>query len=279
MRKTIIFSALLILSASAFSQSNLAVKYKVSNRASDNGSINSSEMVLVANPQNSLYYNTESLYCDSCNSTPEGKARLHEIQMKAWTVVHPDGTVTLDGRKLGLVPEKKEYLYVSKNRDSGMLEVYDYKGGELVYYDEPLTEMQWTIAEDSIKTINGYECIMAISDYHGRTWKAWFTPEIPLQEGPWKLHGLPGLILRAEGGDVFCIEVEEVGHTNYEVPGVYSKDQYSKSERKKILADYEHYINNLESILSAQGVKINGDGSPANVPKYDRKRKAWETDY
>jgi len=257
----------------------MAVKYNVSNRATDSGNIHSFGMVLVANPQKSLYYNTESLYCDSCNSTPEGKAKLREIQMKAWRVIQPDGTVTLDGRKLGLVPEKKEFLYVSKNRENGNIDVYDYKAAELYQYSEPISEMEWTIVEDSTKTILGYECFMSQSNYHGRTWTAWFTPEIPIQDGPWKLRGLPGLILQANGGDDFIIEATEIGGTSQPVPTVYSINDYEKGERRQILANHEHYINNLESILSAQGVKINGDGTPANLPKYDRQRKAWETDY
>lgn len=260
-------------------QDNIAIKYNVSNRATDSGNIHSYSMVLVTNPHRSLYYNTESLYCDSCNSTPEGKAKLRKIQMKAWTVVHPDGSVTLDGRKLGLVPEKKEYLYVSKNRETGIVDVYDYKAGELMRYSEPVSEMEWSIEGDSTKNILGYECIMAQSDYHGRIWKVWFSPDVPLQDGPWKLRGLPGLILKADGGNDFMIEAEEIGGTTHDVPDVYSKNEYNKGDRRKILADHEYYINNLESIMAAEGIKINSDGSPANLPKYDRQRKAWETDY
>lgn len=270
---------LLSITAATFAQHNVAVKYNVSNRDSDRGVLVKSEMVLITNPQQSLYYNTMSQYVDSCESTPEGAAKLREIQMKAWRVVQPDGTVTYDGRKLGLAPEKKEFLYVQKNFADGEQTVYDYKGGGLFRYDEPLSEMTWEIKEDSVNNILGYECIMAESDYHGRRWKVWFTADIPLADGPWKLHGLPGIILKADGGDDFLIQATEIGTTSLDVPPVYSVKDYQKGERKKILSDHEHYINNLESIMSAQGIKMNADGSPANLPKYNRQQKAWETDY
>lgn len=71
----------------------------------------------------------------------------------------------------------------------------------------------------------------------------------------------------------------EVGVTKQPVPGVYSVDQYEKGERRKLLAEKEYYYNNLESMLAAQGIRLNGDGSSANLPKYNRQKRAWETDY
>lgn len=279
MKKVLTLFSVCLVSLIADAQQNLAVKYTASNRGSDSGDIINTEMMLVADGLRSLYYNKMSLYVDSCCSTPEGKAKLREVQLKAWRVVHPDGTVTYDGRKLGLAPEKKKYLYVEKNNNSRSLTVYDRKGEGLFYYTEPFDEQSWEIIEDSTKNILGYECMKAETDYHGRRWTAWFTPEIPVQDGPWKLHGLPGLVIEAYGGDDFRLIATEIGSTAYAVPEVYSVDGYEKGERKKILADHEHYINNLESILAAQGIKLNGDGTPANLPKFDRKRKAWETDY
>lgn len=58
-------------------------------------------------------------------------------------------------------------------------------------------DLNWKITQES-KTIAGYNCLKATTNYRGREWTAWFTPEIPLSFGPWKLHGLPGLILEAQ---------------------------------------------------------------------------------
>lgn len=55
----------------------------------------------------------------------------------------------------------------------------------------------WTPVADSSAVILGYQCSMAVATYKGRTWYAWYAEDIPLDAGPWKLGGLPGLILRA----------------------------------------------------------------------------------
>lgn len=279
MRQLITILPMCLVAITAIAQNNLVVEYDVTTRDSDSGKPFTQKMTLVAGAEKSLYFDKMSLYVDSCESTPEGRAKLREIQMKAWRVVQPDGTVTMDGRKLGLAPEKKEFLYVEKEYAKGNMTVYDFKAGDLWRYEEPMSEMEWAIIEDSTKNILGFECLMARTDYHGRTWTVWFSPEIPGSDGPWKLHGLPGLILTAEAGDGFIIETTEVGFTRQAVPPVYSTKDYTKGERKQILADHEHYVNNLESMMAAQGIKMNADGSPANLPKYDRQRKAWETDY
>lgn len=279
MKKIITSLTLCFVAVAAMAQNNVVVEYNVTTRDTDSGEACTDKMTLVAGLDKSLYFNKTSLYVDSCNSTPEGKAKLREIQLKAWRVVQPDGTVTYDGRKLGLAPEKTEFLYVAKEPVNGNLSVYDFKAGEMWRYDEPMSDMKWTIIEDSLKNILGYECFMAKTDYHGRKWTVWFSPEIPIHDGPWKLHGLPGMILNAEGGDGFIIEATEVGSTRQSIPAVYSVNDYTKGERKQILADHEHYVNNFESMMAAQGIKLNADGASANLPKYDRQRRSWETDY
>lgn len=55
----------------------------------------------------------------------------------------------------------------------------------------------WQLIPDSTTTIIGYHCQLAKTNFKGRTWLAWYAEDIPVSEGPWKLCGLPGLILRA----------------------------------------------------------------------------------
>ena len=53
----------------------------------------------------------------------------------------------------------------------------------------------WNIISDSDSTIQGYNCIKATTKFAGRNYIAWFSPDIPINDGPYKFHGLPGLIL------------------------------------------------------------------------------------
>lgn len=54
----------------------------------------------------------------------------------------------------------------------------------------------WNIT-DSTKKIGKFKSIMATTHFRGRDYTVWFTTEIPVPYGPWKLVGLPGLILQA----------------------------------------------------------------------------------
>lgn len=61
-----------------------------------------------------------------------------------------------------------------------------------VNIDSPL---KWKILPDKEKFEN-YEVQKAEVDYGGRHWTAWFTQQIPISEGPYIFHGLPGLIVK-----------------------------------------------------------------------------------
>jgi len=62
-------------------------------------------------------------------------------------------------------------------------------------YEEPKSQFSWTILEDTL-SIGGIRCQKATTEFGGRKWVAWFAPSIPINEGPYKFNGLPGLIFR-----------------------------------------------------------------------------------
>lgn len=96
-----------------------------------------------------------------------------------------------------------ESMLIFKNRkdnevitiDEGPLEGFD----TFTYFKliEQLPPSKWEVAKDTC-TILGYSCHKAFTSFRGRNYGVWFTMDIPINEGPWKLYGLPGLILRGE---------------------------------------------------------------------------------
>ncbi|MGY4537839.1 GLPGLI family protein [Mucilaginibacter sp. UYNi724] len=62
--------------------------------------------------------------------------------------------------------------------------------------EENLPRISWKITKDK-KDIGKLNCIKAICNFRGRNYEAWFCEEIPVSAGPWKLQGLPGLIIEA----------------------------------------------------------------------------------
>lgn len=62
---------------------------------------------------------------------------------------------------------------------------------------EEVPKIEWEIKEE-FKKINTLNCQKAIGYFRGRTYTVWFSNDIPVPYGPWKLQGLPGLILEAK---------------------------------------------------------------------------------
>ncbi len=95
---------------------------------------------------------------------------------------------------------------------------------------EDIEAPDWQIISDSSATIIGYSCQLAKANFKGRTWYAWYSEDIPISEGPWKLYGLPGLILRAyDGQQQFYLDAIGLEDLKGKEPLKYAKSE-SKAE-------------------------------------------------
>lgn len=63
-------------------------------------------------------------------------------------------------------------------------------------YSEDL-KFNWKILNEKQK-IGEYNTQKATTEFGGRKWTAWFSTDIPFQDGPYKFSGLPGLIVKIE---------------------------------------------------------------------------------
>lgn len=176
------------------------------------------------------------------------------------------------------LPRKTENIYVLKTSSDSTLTVYDILSDEPVYYTEKFSEMSWEIG-DSTKNVLGYECAMATTDYHGRTWTAWFAPEIPIADGPWKFRGLPGLILEVSVPSGIGFYADGVVMTDRAIGKIYGVDKYEKSDRKEILRARRAMYDNPQGALAAKGIKVKVVTAPTSLSASDEKFDFIETDY
>lgn len=270
-----LFSMIALTAATAVAQTaDIEVSYSY-RTISPKGVERTREYRLLANPHQSKYFNPNSEHIDSLCSTPQGKEQLDEVKKSAIRSMIAQGMIKIEADKF---PYKNIYLYVVKSVSDSTIIVYDHiSRDELVYYTEPYSEMTWTIGENT-KNILGYDCTEATTDYHGRTWTAWFTPDIPISDGPWKFLGLPGLILEvSEPSGLYTFTAEGLEKSGRPIPAMYSAGSYDKTDRKTLLRAHRKALDNPMGALNAKGMRV--QVNPSDLPKFDPNRDLIETDY
>ncbi|REC72165.1 GLPGLI family protein [Chryseobacterium elymi] len=100
-------------------------------------------------------------------------------------------------------------------------------------YSEDL-KFNWNILNDKQK-IGEYNTQKATTEFGGRKWTAWFSTDLPFQDGPYKFFGLPGLIVKIEDDQ-----------KNY---------SWVLQGNKKV-KDYTEY-SYIENLMQAKGGKVN----------------------
>ena len=138
---------------------------------------------------------------------------------------------------LSTLPARYGALVIYNNYPEGKSTIHDAVFMDYYIFEDDNLPQQWTIISDSVKTILGYTCQKATCSYRGRNYEAWYNPDLPVNAGPWKFSGLPGLIMSVQ---------DTKGHYTFEIKGLmkvkepieyieYSNRKYSHSDRKTFL--------------------------------------------
>lgn len=274
MNRVIAIIALCFVAIAAVAQqkADIEVSYDASRiNLRDGEQITPSKYILLANSSESKFYSPRTEYIDSLRSTPEGEAAYKEMTRGAY----------LSG-KIDDIPRPDGTYYIFKSTIGNKLKYFDVNGVEKYWYEEEMPQIDWELA-DSTKTILGYECQMATGDFHGRKWTAWFTAEVPLQNGPWKLGGLPGLILEAsDNSGLYTFTATGIQQSSRPIVPIYSADNYEKVTRTEFLKAKRQFTDNpmgtINTQLSSSSISIGGTG---NEIKFKSREEVdfIETDY
>lgn len=90
-------------------------------------------------------------------------------------------------------------------------------------YEEDINSLQWNVTDSSMQ-YDKYNCQLAKVTYGGRNWSALFTTDLPINNGPYKFYGLPGLIVKMWDDKNHCLfelaEIKKIANENNEIPKV-----------------------------------------------------------
>lgn len=86
-------------------------------------------------------------------------------------------------------------IYRKFNKNKMSVRSFCELGKPMVYEDS--VNIKWSLGSDT-KVIQGVACLNASASFRGRKYEAWYSPDIPVNVGPWKFSGLPGLIIQVK---------------------------------------------------------------------------------
>ena len=145
-----------------------------------------------------LLVGTRATYCTTVLAyNRDGRASSE--MMNAFIMHHQNVLTDLEKSEVTALEPIYPYRYLSK---------------------EPLAKVDWTLDDDTL-AIGGLLCHRGTGKLYGKQWTVWYTEEMPSSAGPWKLRGLPGLIVKAEDSEgIHCFTLVKP----QEADGVQEKD-------------------------------------------------------
>ena len=160
-------------------------------------------------------------------------------------------------------------LNIYKNYPKGKITTVDRIPFDTYTFEEEMESPDWALESDTL-TVCGYTCKKATTTYFGRNYTAWYAPEIPVSDGPWKFFGLPGLILKVEDDrehySFECIAIEKPtwGST------IYTKTSNPFSiTKERFYKRLKEYYNNPAAMMEGTGLVL----SP--LPESARKTRPY----
>lgn len=150
---------------------------------------------------------------------------------------------------------------IYKNFPEGKITTTDHIPSDHYLYTEELPLFQWDITDETIKIL-GYKAQKATTFFAGRNWVAWFTPEIPYSEGPYKFNGLPGLIFKVhDTKNHYAFELISIKIPQEKIPMYFIERTYINTTKE----GYIRAWNSFRYDFIARSSQFELDGHTQNV--------------
>ena len=243
----LIFSIILLISNRSFSQDfeiidttrfQCTYNYVFLQDSNSRSSVRNQEMTLLIGARISKFSSSNELYADSLlygNKDLEAGAGFAKI----WPLLNGAPTNGLCKYKVYKNYPKKNTITFTSNL------------GKSFFQTQQDTEQAWTIDNKKDSTIIGYSCKQAKMRFAGRNYIAWFTLDVPVNDGPYKFGGLPGLIVKIyDTKNQHNFALARIKRINYPQPIFFKRNNFtiiSPAEYvKAIQANNANLINTMQ---------------------------------
>ena len=258
------FSVLLFLMMISFlsaQNQRFMYEYKFVSDSTNKADVKTELMNLDTTPKGSKFYSYTSYKSDSLMRVDLEK------QLKATGSIN----IKTDQRK-GFV----RYT-IAKNYQNGNVDFRNRIGMDAFKVTED-RKIAWKILPNKQK-IGNWETQKATTEFGGRKWTAWFCNDIPIQDGPYKFSGLPGIIVKLEDqtqSHVFnLVGIKNLGTLEPEIYAfeITKEIPLKGSEYKKLLLENRSDpAKGLRQISMDNGVVLNMNNS-AETNKFMKERE------
>ena len=260
--KNQLLSFFLLVSALAFAQNKRFIyEYKFISDSTNISDIKTEMMFLDTSKDGSKYYSYTVFNSDS----------LMKVDLEKQLATTGSINVRSDMRKGNVrysvtktYPDYKTYIHKKLVMDA-------YKVSE----DR---KINWKILSEKEK-IGEWNAQKAEADFAGRHWTAWFSTDIPIQDGPYKFQGLPGLIVKIEDKTgSHKIELKGIKNINGDLDiNVWEAKEIAINSKQfqKVMKEYENDPTKGIKQIQMGGATIvmtGKDGTTANIAKEQEER-------
>ncbi|KMQ64873.1 hypothetical protein ACM46_11730 [Chryseobacterium angstadtii] len=241
-------------------------KYKIDSTAQDK--TETELMILDVTPKGSKFYSKDFYESDSLMKAAIGK------QVK-------NGNTDFDFS--GFKFKGKVRYSVEKTYPAYSINFFTTLGSDEYMVQDGRTQ-NWKILPEREK-VGNFTAHKAVCNFAGRKWTAWFTTDLPIQDGPYKFHGLPGLIVKIEDASLtYTFELKGIKKlpNTYDWKSTKDKERYNplitlnEVKYKKAFNDFRADPMKSERQMLAQGIIIEERDDSEKLIDPEKSRKEQE---
>ena len=228
---------------------NLIINYSLIWKEDTNNLDNTrqEDMILILGNKTSLFLSKNFYRFFLLGQKAEKEGRLNEF---------------LDGQDISNYRSRFTYK-IFKNYPIGRITYEDKVMPSFLQYDEDINIFKWQLT-NLIDTIGDYVTHCAYTNYGGRHWVAWYSTDIPINDGPYKFRGLPGLIIRLyDDKKHYVFDMVSMEHSDEPILIKYIDMGWVQISRSEFLKAQENF--RFDIINRAKEAEINNEGQQRAV--------------